>query len=63
VKPFVYEPDSPSLVTLEELGEAMKMATSRDGGFYADEVRWWKEAYERMMQDKGDAITKCYHKY
>ena len=62
VKPFVYIPDSPDLMAIDELGEAMKLAGSRDGGFYADEVRWWKEAYERMMQDRGDAITSCYHR-
>lgn len=61
VKPFVYEPDSSSLTTLGELDEAMRMAEGRDDGFFADEIRWWKEAYEHMMQDRGEAINNCYH--
>jgi glycogenin glucosyltransferase len=60
VKPFVYDEDSAALPTLDELDEAMRLAEGRDSGFYADEVRWWKEAYERMMADKGDAVTGCY---
>lgn len=61
VKPFLDDSRSPStILTPEQLGEIMRQAAGRKNGFYADEVGWWREAYEHMMQDKGSEIHACY---
>jgi hypothetical protein len=37
----------------------MTRASEREGGFYAEEIAWWKDAYERMQSDKGSEISAC----
>jgi len=59
VKPFIHESAMSTILTSEELGEAMTMAGDQYDGLYRSEVGWWREAYERMMQDKGNAIDAC----
>ena len=61
VKPFIYNPNSPDLSTPKELEEAMRRSERQDNRFYADEVGWWKEAYENMRQEKKQEIDACYH--
>jgi glycogenin glucosyltransferase len=61
VKPFLDDSRSSStILTPEEMRYTMRNAASRENGFYADEIRWWREAYERMIQDKGHEIQACY---
>jgi glycogenin glucosyltransferase len=62
VKPFVHDGRSTDTVlSLDELEEAMSLSAQREGGFYADEVAWWRAAYEKMMLDRGHAIRQCYY--
>ena len=61
VKPFVHESIVSTILTPEELGEAMTRAAGQYGGLYSAEVGWWREAYDRMRQDQGDAIDACFH--
>lgn len=60
VKPFLCDPPK-DLPTPNELDEAIRIAAGQANRFYADEVVWWKEAYERMRQDKGHEIDSCYN--
>ncbi|KAJ6628920.1 glycosyltransferase family 8 protein [Mycena sp. CBHHK59/15] len=61
VKPFINDArSSDELLLPEEVEEAINQGERRDKGFYAEEVRWWREAYESMMRDKGDEIRACY---
>ena len=59
VKPFLYEAEISKILTTEELGEAMTKAEEKYDGLFRDEVGWWREAYKRMMQNKGKAIHGC----
>jgi glycogenin glucosyltransferase len=61
VKPFIDDsrPGSETVLTLDGISEVVRRAALRYNGLFAEEVGWWKEAYERMMQDKGDEIAAC----
>ncbi|KAJ7643632.1 glycosyltransferase family 8 protein [Roridomyces roridus] len=58
VKPFQEHMDA--ILSPEELEEVMDRGARREGGFFREEVGWWREAYERMMREHGDAIRRCY---
>ncbi|KAJ7284176.1 glycosyltransferase family 8 protein [Mycena rebaudengoi] len=61
VKPFLHETVSENVVlSPAQAEEAMTQAETRGGGLFAQEVRWWREAYERMMEVKGREIRACY---
>ncbi|KAJ7490662.1 glycosyltransferase family 8 protein [Mycena latifolia] len=61
VKPFINDArGSDSLLSLEEMEEAMDLSEQRDNGAFAEEAGWWREAYRRMMQDRGKDIIQCY---
>ncbi|KAJ7506770.1 glycosyltransferase family 8 protein [Mycena galericulata] len=61
VKPFIDDSrSSDTILSPEELEEAMERAARREGGFFQEEVTWWREAYERMMLDRGHEIRRCY---
>jgi len=61
VKPFLDDSGPPrTVLTPEELRATMRQAAGRENGFYAVEIGWWREAYERMMQDKGSEIDACF---
>jgi len=63
VKPFLDDSRPPNtILTPEELQVVMSLAAGREHGFYAEEIGWWREAYERMMQDKGREIHACYRR-
>jgi hypothetical protein len=47
------------ILSYDEQMEAIRSAAARDGGSYAEEVGWWRDAYERMMRDNGHAIAAC----
>ncbi|KAJ7200901.1 glycosyltransferase family 8 protein [Mycena rebaudengoi] len=61
VKPFLHDtvPED-VMLSLVQVEEAMTQAEARGGGLFVEEVRWWREAYERMMQVKGREIRACY---
>ncbi|KAJ7284174.1 glycosyltransferase family 8 protein [Mycena rebaudengoi] len=51
VKPFLHDTVPEDVVlSLAQVEEAMTQAEARGGGLFVEEVRWWREAYERMMQ-------------
>ncbi|KAJ6605956.1 nucleotide-diphospho-sugar transferase [Mycena sp. CBHHK59/15] len=61
VKPFIHEGrSSDALLTLAEVEEAMAQGARREGGFYAEEVAWWRREYRSMMREKGDGVKACY---
>ncbi|KAJ7506778.1 glycosyltransferase family 8 protein [Mycena galericulata] len=61
VKPFLDDSKpSDTILSREEMEEAMECAARREGGFFHEEVAWWRDAYERMMVDRGHAIERCY---
>ncbi|KAF8062214.1 glycosyltransferase family 8 protein [Lyophyllum atratum] len=61
VKPFVDENSSePKLLMEEELRNFMDQAAGRRGGLFAEEVGWWREAYERMMLEVRGKMEVCY---
>jgi inositol phosphorylceramide glucuronosyltransferase 1 len=47
------------ILTPEEQMEAIRLAAQRDNGMYAEEIGWWREAYERMRRDKWNEIADC----
>ncbi|KAJ7284171.1 hypothetical protein C8J57DRAFT_1710419 [Mycena rebaudengoi] len=61
VKPFLHDtvPED-VMLSLVQVEEAMTQAEARGGGLFVEEVRWWREAYERMMQVRGREIRACY---
>ncbi|KAJ7914288.1 glycosyltransferase family 8 protein [Mycena leptocephala] len=62
VKPFVHDGlSTDTILTLEEMEEAMDRSARREGGLFAEEVAWWRAAYEKMMLDRGHAIKQCYY--
>ncbi|KAJ7067674.1 glycosyltransferase family 8 protein [Mycena belliarum] len=61
VKPFINDArSSDSVLSPEEMEEAMTLSGQRENGAFAEEVGWWRDAYRRMMQDRGAEIAKCY---
>ena len=63
VKPFLDDSRPPkTILTPEELRATVERATARQNGMYADEIGWWRQAYERMMEDKGSEIHACYRR-
>lgn len=61
VKPFLDDArPSTTVLTPEEVEEVMSRAETRQDGFYAEEIGWWRQAYERMMEEKGKEIRACY---
>ncbi|KAJ6583851.1 glycosyltransferase family 8 protein [Mycena vulgaris] len=60
VKPFLHEErSSDTLLTLQEVEEAMDQ-NERRAGYYANELGWWREAYRKMMLERGNDIKNCY---
>ncbi|KAJ7506786.1 glycosyltransferase family 8 protein [Mycena galericulata] len=61
LKPFLDDSrPSDTILSPEEMKEALERAARREGGFFREEVAWWRDAYERMMADRGHAIGRCY---
>ncbi|KAJ6573448.1 glycosyltransferase family 8 protein [Mycena vulgaris] len=62
VKPFLYEIENSSdtILSPQEMEQAMDHNEGRENGFFAEEVGWWREAYRRMMSEHGNDIAKCY---
>ncbi|KAJ7643585.1 glycosyltransferase family 8 protein [Roridomyces roridus] len=61
VKPFIIDSKSSSTILDEkEIRVAMEQAAKRESGLFREEVGWWREAYDRMMLDRGHEIRKCY---
>jgi lipopolysaccharide biosynthesis glycosyltransferase len=60
VKPFLDDSrPSDTILTPDEQREAIRLAKATDRGFYAEEVDWWREAYEGMLHDKGTELAGC----
>ncbi|KAJ6578950.1 nucleotide-diphospho-sugar transferase [Mycena sp. CBHHK59/15] len=51
VKPFIHEGDR---------GGGDGAGCAAGGGFYAEEVAWWRREYRSMMREKGDGVKACY---
>ncbi|KAF7345266.1 Glycosyltransferase family 8 protein [Mycena sanguinolenta] len=60
LKPFIHDGRaSDAILTSTDIEEAMEQGARRQGGFFEEEVVWWKTAYRRMMSEYGDAIREC----
>ncbi|KAF8177290.1 glycosyltransferase family 8 protein [Mycena galopus ATCC 62051] len=60
VKPFKHDTrPSEFILTPEEMEEAMEQSLQREGGYFPEEVAWWKAAYRAMMVEYGDVIRQC----
>jgi glycogenin glucosyltransferase len=61
VKPFIYENQGSTKILTEEgqRGAILEAAKQRNGMF-AEEVRWWGEVYNEMMENMRGKINKCY---
>ncbi|KAJ7769138.1 glycosyltransferase family 8 protein [Mycena maculata] len=60
VKPFLQDMRSTDTVlSPEDIEDAMEKAARIEDGFYREEMGWWREAYRRMMLDHGHAISQC----
>lgn len=46
--------------TIEEQRRVLDKTAKQFGGLFADEVGWWRQAFEDMIEDVGDAIQNCY---
>ncbi|KAJ7200899.1 glycosyltransferase family 8 protein [Mycena rebaudengoi] len=62
LKPFLHDANdsTDSVLALEEMERIMAQEAARYGGVYAEEFRWWKEAYEDMLDVKGHEIRVCF---
>ncbi|KAJ7284179.1 glycosyltransferase family 8 protein [Mycena rebaudengoi] len=62
LKPFLHDANdsTDSVLALEEMERIMAQEAARYGGVYAEEFRWWKEAYEDMLDVKGHEIRACF---
>lgn len=60
VKPFFHASITSTILTSEGLGEAMARAGNQYDGLYRTEVGWWRDAYNRMKQERGDAMDACF---
>ncbi|KAJ7133477.1 glycosyltransferase family 8 protein [Mycena epipterygia] len=61
VKPFLHERrSSNTILSVAEVEEAMDQGARHDNSFFAEEVAWWRAAYQRMMLERGDEIRRCY---
>ncbi|THV01950.1 nucleotide-diphospho-sugar transferase [Dendrothele bispora CBS 962.96] len=61
VKPFWHNKMPEEMIlTPEELQALAETTETRDGGLYREEIRLWSNAFDRMMEDQGDAINACY---
>ncbi|GLB39799.1 putative glycosyl transferase family 8 [Lyophyllum shimeji] len=62
-KPFVDEwASKPKLMDEGELRRFMDRTAESHDGLFAEEVGWWREAYDRMMDDVRGKIEACYHR-
>jgi len=62
VKPFVDgNSESPKILTEERQREVIAEAAEQQDGLFAEEVRWWHEAYNDMMGDMRRQIGACHH--
>ncbi|KAJ7769097.1 glycosyltransferase family 8 protein [Mycena maculata] len=60
VKPFIQDIHvTDTVLPAEEIEDAMEKSVLKKGGLYREEVGWWKDAYRKMMLDRGDAINQC----
>ncbi|KAF5366992.1 hypothetical protein D9758_003940 [Tetrapyrgos nigripes] len=61
IKPF-WDKSVPKhkLFTPEQVREINDVRAGKDGGIYREEVGWWRENFEDLMQEKGAAIRGCY---
>jgi glycogenin glucosyltransferase len=61
-KPFLASDSetSPKILTEEQQRGAISKAAAQDGGSYAEEVGWWRDSYEEMLQSTGDKIEACH---
>lgn len=61
LKPFINDAQSSNTILWpEEIEEAMDQGAQKGGGFFREEVGWWREAYQRMMLARGQVIRQCY---
>jgi len=61
-KPFVDEHASnPKLLNEEQQRQFIDQVAERHDGLFAEEVAWWREAYDRMMAEVRGKIEACYH--
>ncbi|KAG9219421.1 hypothetical protein CCMSSC00406_0005315 [Pleurotus cornucopiae] len=59
VKPFLEENQAADKILSEvELEAAIHGACERKG-LYSEEIESWRDAYRRMMRNKGDSISRC----
>ena len=61
-KPFLDEnsESSPKILTEERQREAITAAAEQDGGVYAEEVGWWRDSYNEMMDSVRGQIEACH---
>ncbi|KAK7462725.1 hypothetical protein VKT23_007312 [Stygiomarasmius scandens] len=61
IKPF-WDKSIPNglLMTPEKIRKINDARAAKIGGFYREEVGWWRETFEELMQEKGGAIRACY---
>jgi hypothetical protein len=61
VKPFWEKSlDSSKLLTEEGLRMVMNHAAKKNNGVFAEEVMWWRDAYDQMMEDHRGDIKHCH---
>ncbi|KAF8221176.1 glycosyltransferase family 8 protein [Tricholoma matsutake] len=60
-KPFLDDlsESSTSILTVEMQREAIARAAEQDGGMFAEEVGWWRDSYNEMMNSAGAQIQGC----
>ena len=60
-KPFLdsHSESSPKILTEDGQREAISQAATQDGGKFAEEVGWWRDSYDEMMQRTGGKIKAC----
>lgn len=60
-KPFLdgHSESSPKILTEERQREVISKAAAQDGGMFAEEVGWWRDSYNEMMQSVRGKIEEC----
>ncbi|KAF5336680.1 hypothetical protein D9758_015685 [Tetrapyrgos nigripes] len=61
IKPF-WDKSIPNdkLMTPEQVRKVNDVRAGKNGGFFREEMGWWREIFEDLMQEKGAAIDACY---
>ncbi|KAF7360715.1 Glycosyltransferase family 8 protein [Mycena venus] len=61
VKPFLRDIEvSNDILTMEEIEQAIDESARREGGFFREEVAWWRTAYRQMVLEHELVLKQCY---